>query len=1187
MAQERQTAEQIFQQGLAEYSAGDFAAAKQTLIRADPMQLPKDKRVTYYETIQAIDRQTQKLTDPAAKLKEASAAESEGQVSKAIALYRQVASSPSATEGQKQNATAKVAELQRRVNAEVTRSRQTLDEADVDVKEGRLDQAQRKLEAVKSSGVSLGWFDDSRMERLSRSIAERQAELAKIEQQKKAAAAAKAAEAKTAEAKTAEAKTAEAKTAADAKVTETKAKADAKVAEAKATPDAKAAAPVATPAAAPTPAPAKAPAPATAAPAAKPVATLAQAPAPAAAPAAAPAPATPVVVTPPASAPAQETKVIVPTPAPVKAPAPSPDDLLAQARRLRAQEALTMGRQAEEAGQFRTAAEHYSTALNLDPTLEQARASLDGVTAKANQTQTARGVLESEMAAIALRTAQTVAEYNERMNQSQLLLQARNYPAALEAAQQAKIILDRSQRNLPTNQYQSLREQAVSQAARVAEEQRVAQEQQTAQIAAQRRREADERRLSALAEQHEEVQLLLRRARDLQKEQKYDQALELLNQALFVDPNNVAAQFLKEIIEDTRLQVRARELRRQRDLKMAKHALDNAEAIMPYDELMTYPADWPELTDRRSKMNDGYGDFEQNPREEARRNKQVVDKLGELWRGIDFRGKNFESVLDFFANQLGVPIVTRWGPIEIAGATKDQQIPLYLPDKGDGIPAEEILNQVFNLALADQTTDRLAYNINKGIITISTERDLDRTTDYVLYDVRHLLLEVPNFQGTGLSGSGAGGGARSGGGSRTGGSGGGARTTGGGGGTTTARTTSRSGGSSSRAGAATSSLDIGAIQDMITTSVGRAEDWNNPLERASFLQEVNGTLLIKTSPRNHRDIRRLLAWLRSIQLLQISVEARFLLVDQNFLDDVGLDVDLQYDIGGKWTPIKIAQDSYGVTNAPGTGVAGAFTPSLDAGPPGLFNTPAPGSDGVSSGLPATKRSLDLGVSYLDDLKVSLLVRASQQSKRSISLTAPRITFQSGQTASISVQNEVWYISDLELVPEALGFDPVPEPAPSGVELVVTGLVSGDRRYVTLTMEPQLQTLNGFQNAQQTAVFEGAGDNPEPVIITGTIQLPSYQITSIQTTVTVPDKGTILMGGQRIIGEVEIEAGVPVLSKIPIINRLFTNRSSAKDERTLLILVKPTIIIQDEEEDILYPGLRQNPEAFNLGRRTGR
>jgi type II secretory pathway component GspD/PulD (secretin) len=66
-------------------------------------------------------------------------------------------------------------------------------------------------------------------------------------------------------------------------------------------------------------------------------------------------------------------------------------------------------------------------------------------------------------------------------------------------------------------------------------------------------------------------------------------------------------------------------------------------------------------------------------------------------------------------------------------------------------------------------------------------------------------------------------------------------------------------------------------------------------------------------------------------------------------------------------------------------------------------------------------------------------------------------------------------------------------------------------------------------------------------------------------VSVPDKGTLLLGGQKIGAEVQREAGVPILSKIPILGRAFRNTSEVKDHKILLILVKPTIILQEEAE----------------------
>ena len=80
-----------------------------------------------------------------------------------------------------------------------------------------------------------------------------------------------------------------------------------------------------------------------------------------------------------------------------------------------------------------------------------------------------------------------------------------------------------------------------------------------------------------------------------------------------------------------------------------------------------------------------------------------------------------------------------------------------------------------------------------------------------------------------------------------------------------------------------------------------------------------------------------------------------------------------------------------------------------------------------------------------------------------------------------------------------------------------------------------------------------------------VRYPETEISRVETRVSVPDGGTLLLGGQKLTAEVELESGVPVLSKIPFFGRLFSNRSKLKDQKILLILVRPTIILPDEAE----------------------
>jgi len=81
-----------------------------------------------------------------------------------------------------------------------------------------------------------------------------------------------------------------------------------------------------------------------------------------------------------------------------------------------------------------------------------------------------------------------------------------------------------------------------------------------------------------------------------------------------------------------------------------------------------------------------------------------------------------------------------------------------------------------------------------------------------------------------------------------------------------------------------------------------------------------------------------------------------------------------------------------------------------------------------------------------------------------------------------------------------------------------------------------------------------------------ISYPTEQVSSIQTRVSIPDRGTVFLGGLTVAAQVEREAGVPILSKIPILSRFFSNRSEVQDKRVLLILVKPTIVLKDEAEE---------------------
>jgi general secretion pathway protein D len=856
----------------------------------------------------------------------------------------------------------------------------------------------------------------------------------------------------------------------------------------------------------------------------------------------------------------------------VSAPPAGPSsDLMAQIRSLALQERLASARAAEQNGNYAAAARFYEEALTIQSDDEQIKQSLEAARAK-GQTQIApQGAVQQLTTALQLHRQQVLAEYRQLMNTAADQYEARNYTSAREAVNQARVTLDQGQRALPAGEYKQMREEAVTLASNVDEAERQFQQANRELVADQQAMEVRKTREEAEEVTQREVQNLLRRAQELRREQKYDRSLELIDQALFLDPQNFAAQAMKEMIEDSKLYVDTRQIRRKFDYMAKQLSYQNDESVLPYTDLMNFPADWPQLTARRlAGLDDNAGESEVNRRIEMRLQEPVP---------VNFENNSLINVIDYLRNTTSLNFYVNWTALQNVGVEQDYPINLQLSN----VPASQALALVLQEASAGNELDPIGYAIHQGIIKISTDRELKRTTVASrIYDIRDLLVRVPNFTNApAFSLEDALGNSSSSGGS-SGSSGG-------------------SGSSSSLFGSDDDDDDddddsgqddddsggvlsreelIFQVLDLVR-QIGRPEEWVAFGGDISSVTELNGNLIVRTTPNNQREVLGLLQSLRETRAMQINVEARFLLVDQNFLEEVGVDVDMRVaDPGGNFGALTMTQDSFGVAARPNTGITGTFGQTLaNAGANGLNNYVI--GSGAGSG-----RSLDLGVSYLDDIEVALLVRASQNSRRAVTVTAPRLTFFNGQRAYITVARQVSFVSALEAVPDSNFFNPTLSVTQSGVVLDVEGTVSADRRFVTMTIRPALATIIDIRRVEFFAQTNNNNNNNNDntnTLTQGFIEAPELELTELATTVSVPDKGTLLLGGQRLVGEVEIEAGVPVLSKMPFINRLFTNRSKTKDERTLLILIKPTIIIQSEEEELNFPGLQQNPTAYNVGR----
>jgi type II secretory pathway component GspD/PulD (secretin) len=317
-------------------------------------------------------------------------------------------------------------------------------------------------------------------------------------------------------------------------------------------------------------------------------------------------------------------------------------------------------------------------------------------------------------------------------------------------------------------------------------------------------------------------------------------------------------------------------------------------------------------------------------------------------------------------------------------------------------------------------------------------------------------------------------------------------------------------------------------------------------------------LAIYQTPDVHARIDDLLNQLRKSLGHQVSIEARFLVVSENFLDSVGLDVDFSYDLGGKWGLLTVTQDSI-------TGAAPAES------------TKVPGSLG---GLSPAGTAVGGYGSILDDLQVSFLLEATQARTDSKALAAPKVTVLSGESAIFTLTNEVSYALPPTLTATtatSVGAGTTASGVQNniGIELVGSGMsvtptIMKDKKHVLLSIQATQIDLLGFaQHTIETLTpAASTGQATGPAAQTTAeydVSVPEREVSQVLTRVGVPDNGTLLLGGHKITQDVDKEVGVPVLSKIPIIGRAFSNRSRIRDHKVLLILVRPTILLQDELE----------------------
>lgn len=236
--------------------------------------------------------------------------------------------------------------------------------------------------------------------------------------------------------------------------------------------------------------------------------------------------------------------------------------------------------------------------------------------------------------------------------------------------------------------------------------------------------------------------------------------------------------------------------------------------------------------------------------------------------------------------------------------------------------------------------------------------------------------------------------------------------------------------------------------------------------------------------------------------------------------------------------------------------------------------------------------------FVNDTFVNMMMRGLGQKKGTDLMTKPSVVTRSGQAASVRVTREFIYPTEYEPpeLPNSIGTSsvidfsggfglgggsgssfPVTPATPTsfemreiGVILDVLPTVSADKNYVDVSLKPDLTEFDGFVNygspitsgSASSLSFGGGGVSltEEPQILTrNEIVMPVFSKMATETSLTVADGATIVIGGMLEERHQNIEDRTPVLGDLPIVGRLFQSKVDAPTRTAILFLVNVKVV----------------------------
>jgi len=785
------------------------------------------------------------------------------------------------------------------------------------------------------------------------------------------------------------------------------------------------------------------------------------------------------------------------------------------------------------------ARELYRRVLILDASDEEAREMFAEISRELGErVPVATDVIEREADRIEARRQQTVVAIRQRLAEADAFKADKRYDEAIRKYEEIVHILNfyRYEADFPIS-IEGAREMIKeAREARELHERRKAEE-----LRKQIERDEEARREQAREGEMRRMKVFLQMASDAYDRGDYELAVANAQKVLSLDPRNESARKLVEIARETKYVAERNDIR-ERFNDEWRTVMEQLEYdALPHPDIIRYPSSWAEIARRKPKATGTRKTAEVDPRTEQILNTLSEQRVFELNWGGDI---TLAGAVRYLSSVTGLNFV-------MSRRVKDDNQDTVINLQLDNVSVRQVLNFMTE-------PNEMAWKVRNGVVMILNRDEALDQPILEFYDVKDLVAKISDFPGQEIN----------------------------------LVPSKYQPPEPPELQEPLPAFEIDALIEVIRQTI-QPESWDT-IEGA-MIEPKNNVLVVVTTPEIHQRVGAFLSDLRRNTGLLISLEVRFLTAEDRFLRDVGVDVrGLGNQTGGVGLPglgggtnfddsftgstanpsgsalgVIPEPSSIGTASNPGVffgdgadgeykgRVENLFDFVLQFDQPGQATAAAQGSNrGANSG------GFTLQHTFLDDTQFEVILRAVEKSERIEQINAPRLTVYDTQRANVSVLTQSSYVQDfdVEIAQAAAIGDPIVRTIRDGIILDVRPIVSADRRFITMELRPTVADLVRPIPTFQTSLATGP-----PV----TIQVPEIAISRVRTTVTMPDGGTLMLGGIKFFRDVIAESGIPVLSKIPVVSFLFTRKAKTVQRRNLLILIKADVVIPEERAPTLF------------------